>query len=303
MYEDFDFSALDSPEYKEDAVREDLIAPLLRRLGYKATGTVRMQRSKTLVHPFVMIGSKKNQVSIVPDYTLYVDDKPAAIIEAKGPREQIVSSHHVEQAYSYAIHPEVRVGVYALCNGRELVVYSVSEWEPVLRIEMTRIEESWQDVEEALNPKFLLNPELKGFMPDYGLAMLKIGIKPGTLQIIVLHHLQSIMRAEDDLYVVNTTTNAGDLECLVSLDLTASHFRELLSQLPQEIASPINSAMMRAPYQMPLDGKIILSCAGELGDVVEGAYEEFAPIRVTEISKVLYDPTVQLSPYVRPGAA
>ncbi|MFT3721735.1 type I restriction endonuclease [Pseudorhodoferax sp.] len=213
MYEDFDFSALDSPDYKEDAVREDLIAPLLRRLGYKATGTVRMQRSKTLVHPFVMIGSRKNQVSIVPDYTLYVDDEPAAIIEAKGPREQIVSSHHVEQAYSYAIHPEVRVDVYALCNGRELVVYSVSEWEPVLRIEMAKIEESWQDVEEALNPKFLLNPELKGFMPDYGLAMLKIGVKPGTIQIIVLHHLQSIMRAEDDLYVVNTTTNAGDLEC------------------------------------------------------------------------------------------
>lgn len=298
MYEDFDFSALGSPEYKEDAVREDLIAPLLRRLGYKPTGSERMQRSKTLVHPFVMIGSKRNAINIVPDYTLYVDDEPVVIIEAKGPNEEIVRSHHVEQAYSYAIHPEVRASLYALCNGRELVVYSVSQWEPVLRVELPTIEKSWPAVEEALSPKFLRNPELKGFMPDYGLAMLKIGVSAGTLQLIVLHHLQSVMRAEDDLYVFNTTTNAGDIECLVTLDMTEAQFRELLSHLPAEVASPIDSAMRRAPYQLALDGKILLTCSGHLSEVVTGAYEEFAPIRVSEISKVVYDPSVKLSPYV-----
>lgn len=303
MYEDFDFSALDFPEYKEDAVREDLIAPLLRRLGYKATGPERMQRSKTLVHPFVMIGSKKNQVNIVPDYTLYVDDKPTVIIEAKGPSEELLHSHHVEQAYSYAIHPEVRANSYALCNGRELVVYSVSQWQPVLRVELPKIEDSWADVEEALLPKYLRNPELKGFMPDYGLAMLKMGVSAGTLQLIVLHHLQSVMRAEDDLYVFNTTTNAGDLECLVTLDMTEVQFRKLLSLLPAEVAGPIEHAMKRAPYQLALDGKILLTCVGHLSEVVTGAYEEFAPIRVSEISKVVYDPTVQLSPYAPRGAA
>jgi hypothetical protein len=296
MYEDFDFSALDSPEYKEDAVREDLIAPLLRRLGYKAAGPERMQRSKTLVHPFVMIGSKRHQINIVPDYTLYVNDKPAAIVEAKGPGEQIVNSPHVEQAYSYAIHPEIRANLYALCNGRELIVYSVSQWDPLLQVQLSEIEHSWRAVEETLHPRFLLNPELKGFMPDFGLAMLKLGVKPGTLQIIVLHYLQSIMRAEDDLYVLNTTTIAGDVEYLVTLDIAAPQFRDLLSHLPPEVASPIEAAMRRAPYNVTLGGKILLTCAGHLSDVVKGAYEEFAPIRVSEITKVIYDPTVQLSP-------
>lgn len=297
MFEDFDFSALDSPEYKEDAVREDLIAPLIRKLGYKASGPVRAQRSKNLVHPFVMIGSKKNQINIVPDYTLYVNDQPLAIIEAKGPREEIVRSHHVEQAYSYAIHPEVRADIYALCNGRELVVYSVSQWNPILHVSLSDIDKYWPEVEEALHPKFLSNPELKGFMPDFGLAMLKVGIKPGTLQIMILHHLQFVMRAEDDLYVVNTTTNAGDLECMVSLDMSASHYQQLLNQLPEEVASPIAVAMKRAPFQMPLDGKILLSCAGTLSDVIDGEYEQFAPIVVSEITEVVYDPTVQLKPY------
>lgn len=297
MYEDFDFSVLDSPEYKEDAVREDLIAPLLRRLGYKATGPERMQRSKTLIHPFVMIGSKKNKINIIPDYTLYVDDEPTVIVEAKGPNEEIVRSHHVEQAYSYAIHPEVRVNFYALCNGHELVVYSINQWEAVLRVELPNIETSWKEVEEALLPKYLRSPELKGFMPDYGLAMLKMGVSAGTLQLFVLHHLQSVMRAEDDLYVFNTTTNAGDLECLVTLDMTKVQFQKLLSLLPVEVAEPIDSAMRRAPYQLQLDGKILLTCAGHLSDVVAGAYEEFAPIKVSEISKVGYDPAVQLTPY------
>lgn len=63
LYDDFDFSVLDSSEFKEDAVREDLIAPLLRRLGYLANGLNRVQRSKTLVHPFVMIGPKKTQLT------------------------------------------------------------------------------------------------------------------------------------------------------------------------------------------------------------------------------------------------
>jgi hypothetical protein len=49
MFEDFDFSVLDDPSYKEDAVREDLVAPLLKALGYQPTGKQRMQRSQSLI--------------------------------------------------------------------------------------------------------------------------------------------------------------------------------------------------------------------------------------------------------------
>jgi len=72
MFSDFDFSALDSPAFKEDDVREEIIAPIIRRLGYRPTGSIQVQRSKALVHPFVMIGSKRHAVNIVPDYTLYI---------------------------------------------------------------------------------------------------------------------------------------------------------------------------------------------------------------------------------------
>jgi hypothetical protein len=38
MFTDFDFEILDDPDFKEDAVREELILPLIKRLGYSVTG-------------------------------------------------------------------------------------------------------------------------------------------------------------------------------------------------------------------------------------------------------------------------
>lgn len=111
MFEDFDFSLLDSPEFKEDSVREELILPIIR--------------SKTLEHPYVSIGSQPRKISIIPDYVFLSDDKPYWVLDAKSPSEKIRKSEHVEQAYSYAIHPEIRADLYALCNGKEFILYSI----------------------------------------------------------------------------------------------------------------------------------------------------------------------------------
>ncbi|MGD0060818.1 MAG: hypothetical protein ABSD58_15485 [Verrucomicrobiia bacterium] len=297
MFSKFDFSALDSPAFKEDAVREVIIAPILSRLGYEPTGPTRVERSKTLVHPFVMIGSKRHAVSIVPDYTLYADNKAIAVLEAKGPQESVIHSHHAEQAYSYAIHPEVRVSHYALCNGRELVVYRTDQWEPLLHLSIREIEKHWGDVEEALHPRFLKNPDLRGFAPDYGLAMLKAGFRREAIQIFVLHHLQTLMRVTDELYTVSTTTMYGDIEYLVSLDLSAELCSQMLSRLSPEISEPIAKALRRAPFQVDLCGKVLLSCSGHLGEVTKGAEEEFVPVTVSEIGEVRFDPEAVLTPH------
>jgi len=299
MFDDFDFTILDDPGYKEDAVREDLIAPLLRQLGYRASGKTRVQRSQSLIHPYVMIGSKKHSIHIIPDYTLYVDDKPVAILEAKGPSEKIINSDHVEQAYSYAIHPEVRAELYGLCNGRELVVYSMKQWEPVLSVKVHEIGIKWREVEEILHPDYILNPYLKDFMPDFGLAALKMGMQVGTQQIFIRHYLQSIMKAEDDLYVFQTTTDVGGQNSIVALDASVKEYQQFLSLLPAAAAAEISSILKRAPFQAMVNGKVTFSCAGTLGDVVQGEYEQFAPVIVTEITEAFIDQNIELTPYQR----
>jgi hypothetical protein len=50
-FTDFDFSSLDSPEFKEDSVREDLIMPILKELGYSSQSENKIIRSKKVKHP------------------------------------------------------------------------------------------------------------------------------------------------------------------------------------------------------------------------------------------------------------
>lgn len=41
LFQNFDFSQFDSPDFKEDSVREVLILPLLQALGYESSQIVR----------------------------------------------------------------------------------------------------------------------------------------------------------------------------------------------------------------------------------------------------------------------
>lgn len=40
------FSVLDDHEYKEDAVREDMISPIIKALGYSSKGTNKIVRNR-----------------------------------------------------------------------------------------------------------------------------------------------------------------------------------------------------------------------------------------------------------------
>src|SRR5882762_5387207 len=118
LYSDFDFKLLDDPDFREDSVREAIVVPLLAALGFTESPPYRIIRSRPLTHPYVYIGTAKKGITIIPDYLLQREDENAWILDAKGPNENIDSGRNVEQAYSYAIHPDIRVPLYGLCNGR-----------------------------------------------------------------------------------------------------------------------------------------------------------------------------------------
>ncbi|MYA92019.1 MAG: type I restriction enzyme HsdR N-terminal domain-containing protein, partial [Chloroflexi bacterium] len=121
--QEFDFQLLDDSDFKEDSVREAIIHPILRELGYSEGGLNRIVRSRSLRHPFIKIGSTERPVTIIPDYLLLAANKPAWILDAKAPRQPVSSGGHVEQAYSYAKHPEIRSRYFALCNGSEFALF------------------------------------------------------------------------------------------------------------------------------------------------------------------------------------
>jgi DNA modification methylase len=149
IFNNFDFKQLASPDFKEDSVREVLILPILQRLGYDNSQIV---RSKSLAHPYLKIGSKKRPVTLVPDYLLKVEDSYAWVLDAKAPTEPIRQGDNVEQIFSYSIHPEVRTKFFALCNGKEFVVFRQDAELPALYFELQDIDRHWEKLTDLLSP-------------------------------------------------------------------------------------------------------------------------------------------------------
>lgn len=155
--QDFDFSLLESPEFKEDSVREEVILPVLQGLGYSSSGPNKIIRSKKLLHPFITIGSKRRPIQLVPDYLLSVNGNFTLVLDAKAPNEEIKFGDNVEQVYSYAIHPEIRVPQFALCNGKEFALYDVHDQTPVLCFPMAELNRHWEDLQRYVAPSTVSN--------------------------------------------------------------------------------------------------------------------------------------------------
>ena len=155
LFADFDFDLLKSPDFKEDSVREELILPILKALGYSAHGANKIIRSKKLRHPFVTVGSKEVALTNFPDYLFEVDGKFAWVLDAKGPDEAITTGKNREQAFFYAIHTEINVPYFALCNGREFALFRVNKEDAVLYFSLSEIEKHWNELEKYLSPNAL----------------------------------------------------------------------------------------------------------------------------------------------------
>ena len=150
LFESINFKTLaDNPNFKEDSVREVIILPILKALGYNESNIV---RSQSLKHPFLKIGSKKRPVTLVPDYLLKVEDNYAWVLDAKSPKEEIKTGDNVAQVYSYSIHPEIRTKFFALCNGLAFSLFRQDEQEPILYFELADIADYWEKLSDYLSP-------------------------------------------------------------------------------------------------------------------------------------------------------
>lgn len=148
MLKNFDFSLLESKDFKEDSVRAFIIDKILEALGFvlkndKKPQKLEMVLSKTLKTQ-IQIGSNTTiQKDLTPDYMLFVEGKAHCILDAKAPNVKIHKDSKAEkQAKSYLLaYPSP---FYALCNGKSFVLFKADTQETLLEI----------NIEKELNSKF-----------------------------------------------------------------------------------------------------------------------------------------------------
>lgn len=281
----FDFSVLNDPEYGEDAVREEILSPIINSLGYSSNGHNKIVRSRKLKHPYVSIGSQQKNISIVPDYVMEINGTPSWILEAKSPKEVLLNSKHSEQAYSYAIHPEIRAKYYALCNGREFLLYSVDEFKPKLYFDLCMLSLYWCDLKDLLSAETLIKNIKKGYAKDYGLHLKRLGFDKLNLYYYEIP-VDFIAKMNNNLYTFATGIGEGEDSYCVSFDFSHEVLLKLKGKIQngayEKLKMPLqNNTMLNLEFQ---DMRFFISVACHVGnEIQENDKELFLPLIVTEI--------------------
>ena len=168
-----DFPPIDFSVLNESDVREEIIAPLLRNLGYRSGTSNNIIREQSLRYPRAYIGRKnQNKDPLLrgkADYICQVGSRLRWIIEAKDPNAPLTVDE-IEQAFSYAFHPEVRAVYFVLCNGKQLAVYattSTPESKAIFTLSYEYFSTSFDKLQNILSPA-ALERDFPAVTPDYG---------------------------------------------------------------------------------------------------------------------------------------
>jgi len=232
--EGFKFEVLDDPDFKEDSVREEIIFPIIKAVGYGLAKPFKIIRSKALKHPFVSVGSNRKKITCIPDYLFEVNGKYVWVLEAKGPNENILEGKHVEQAYSYAIHSEIRVPLFALCNGKEFALFHISKERPILHFDMTLLAKHFDNLKKYVSPQNVLETDFT-LAKDFGLHLKRLGFHKFKNLIFPNVPIGFIAQLDPDLFTTGSgiKTEEGD-NYAISFDFDVEVLQQLKDKIPNQ---------------------------------------------------------------------
>lgn len=250
----FDYGALNNPEFKEDSVREEIIMPLMKALGYDYKGRYQIVRSRKLRHPFFMVGSNKYNISVFPDYILECDGVCVCTLEAKSP------------PVSFRL-------------------YATSSLTPVIIFQMQYLTSHFDRLNAIMGAERISLYAERSFAKDLGihLKMLTMGISEQRFTFMDFPIYQ-ITLVEPDNYTVDATITLDGERYCGSFDFDYAALLGLKNVLSEEILAKLREPFTGTPVRVELCGKIIqtgISC--KLGEkIYENANEHYMPFRICE---------------------
>ena len=141
----------------ETDIREEVATPLLSLLGYQRGTENDILRELSLSYNHNFLGRKKNNDPPLrgrADYVLSVTGAGRWVLEIKAPSEDITQDV-IDQAITYARHPEVSGTYIAILNGARFVVFHNSQKssdQPIVDLEVTSPEQLAERLCGLLSP-------------------------------------------------------------------------------------------------------------------------------------------------------
>ena len=162
-----DFPELPFDSMTEADVREEVIAPLLKFLGYRKGTLNSIERELPLTYEKVQFGGRKTADVTLrgrADYVCEAGGKVRWVIEAKAGSAPL-DAESLAQAWSYAHHADVGAVFFALTNGRQFRLHETNHGPksaPLFDLTYEQLAENLQAIVNTLGPEGLLRR-----FPDY----------------------------------------------------------------------------------------------------------------------------------------
>ena len=185
--------------------------------------------------------------------------------------------------------------MYALCNGREFVVFNVSRIEPIFAAPLKQVAE-WIHLLEfvmgvknrvATNPEIVLRPDFGSYLVKSGLAVDNQNRK--IRQIFLSIPILSVAKLEDGLYSINSILSGPDGEPLmITFDFPSEAYKELLEILEPNQRILVEERLSRQPYfvHFELDEAFSIGIVSEIGDsIMENENESYVPCKIIKFAK------------------
>jgi hypothetical protein len=271
----------------EADVRGEVIDPLLHRLGYSSGSDYDIIREQSLRYPRQFLGrkdiKKDPELRGKADYVLEIEKRLTWVIEAKPPSASL-RIDDIQQAWTYAIHPDIRAFYFAICNGRNFVVYRTAEGPnapPILDLSHEELEQKYLVVKNTLSPQALLRDVPKVNL-DFGVPLAEglrsiarvtngvIRFEHNSLSHPLLNDIQTIVREgaierDEKQRMVAFVTTIGSSRLL-------QEFNERLGLASFEMVS-IDSQLSTSeqnPNTFVYEKEILFSAGERLPDIRSG---------------------------------
>jgi hypothetical protein len=213
------------------------------------------------------------------------------VLDAKAPNEIITTGKNVEQVYSYAVHKEIRVNIYGLCNGRELIIFDIYKTNPILFIKISKIDENWIKVLNILRPLVLTKPYILTFKPDFGLHLIRLGFDTNVEFSFKSFWVNYLAKISNEKYSLTSYIPFKEQIYCASFDFDKNQFEKLLEIIPKEKKEKISLALSNYPFTYAIETKndsINIGAVATLSPKFEtGKSEAFIPLLITDFKKFI----------------
>jgi hypothetical protein len=170
------FPEFDFNQMNETDVREEILSPLLRELGYQSGTSNNIIREQLLRYPQAQMGKEKPDkdppLKGKADYICVVDNSIQWVIEAKSPNVDLTVTE-INQAYTYANHPEVRAVYFCVSNGKIFNIYQTTQGTnagPILSKTYNELPEAVSIIDNILGP-LAIRRDFPVHPPDVGMPV------------------------------------------------------------------------------------------------------------------------------------